>query len=205
MKILGWVTITAITAANSLAGENGPTREHKVTICMDPSADGREIRPAQRLASKVFARIHVGIDWLELRSCPVAGNALQVTLSYNTPEHQLPGAMAYALPYEGSDIVVFYDRLRKSDANQVTCSLAYVLVHEVTHLLEGITRHSKRGIMKAQWNLEDRFEIAIGRLEFASEDVDLIQRGLDARVPAPTLGALALADRRNAARLAAQQ
>jgi len=156
---------------------------------MDPSSDGREIRAAQRLASKVFARIHVGIDWRELRSCPVGGNALQVTLSYNTPEHQLPGAMAYALPYEGSHIVVFYDRLRKSDANQVTCSLAYVLVHEVTHILEGITRHSTRGIMKAQWDREDRFEIATGRLEFAPEDVDLIYRGLDRREFGPTLAA----------------
>ena len=159
MKILGWVTITAITAAIAFARETGSARD-QVTICMDPSGDGMEIRAAQRLASKVFARIHVGVDWQELRACPVGGNAVQVSLSYQTPEHQLPGALAYALPYEGSHIVVFYDRLRKSDPNQVICSLAYVLVHEVTHILEGITRHSKRGIMKAQWDCEDRFEIA---------------------------------------------
>jgi len=189
MRILGLITMTAIAAATALASETGPAPERKVTVCMDPSSDGREIRAAQRLASKVFARIHVRIDWRELRSCPVGGNALQVTLSYNTPEHQLPGAMAYALPYEGSHIVVFYDRLRKSDANQVTCSLAYVLVHEVTHILEGITRHSTRGIMKAQWDREARFEIAIGRLEFAPEDVDLIYRGLDGREFGPTLAA----------------
>jgi hypothetical protein len=181
MKILDLITMTAIAAATALAGETGPAPERKVTVCMDPSADGREIRVAQRLASKVFARIHVGVDWRELGSCPVGGSALQITLSYNTPENQLPGAMAYALPYEGSHIVVFYDRLRKSDANQMTCSLAYVLVHEVTHILQGITRHSTRGIMKAQWDREDRFDIAIGRLEFAPEDVDLIYRGLDAR------------------------
>jgi len=189
MHILGLITMTAITAATALAGETGPVGEPRVTVCMDPSSDGREIRAAQRLASKMFARIHVGVDWQELGSCPVAGNALQVTLSYNTPEHQLPGAMAYALPYEGSHIVVFYDRLRKSDPNQVTCSLAYILVHEVTHILEGITRHSTRGIMKAQWDREDRFEIAIGRLEFAPEDIDLIYRGLDRREFGPTLAA----------------
>jgi hypothetical protein len=204
MKILGWITITAITAANSLAGEDGPGREPKVTVCMDPSADGMEIRAAQRLASKVFARIHVGIDWRELHTCPVGGNAVQINLCYQTPERQLPGALAYAMPYEGSHIVVFYDRLRKSNSNQVTASLAYVLVHEVTHLLEGITRHSKTGIMKAQWDRDDRFEIALGRLAFAPEDVDLIQHGLDARLSVPTLRALALADLRNATLVAVQ-
>jgi hypothetical protein len=204
MKILGWITITAITAANSLAGEDGPARERKVMICMDPSADGMEIRSAQRLASKVFARIHEGVDWRELHTCPVGGNAVQINLSYQTPERQLPGALAYALPYEGSHIVVFYDRLRKSDPNQIICSLAYVLVHEVTHILEGITRHSKRGIMKAQWDRNDRFEIALGRLGFAPEDADLIQRGLDARLSAPTLRALVLANLRNATPVAVQ-
>ena len=189
MKTLGLITMTAITAATALAGETGPAPERKVTVCMDPSADGREIRAAQRLASKVFARIHVGVDWRELRFCPVGENALEVTLSYNTPEHQLPGAMAYALPYEGSHIVLFYDRIRRSHPDLVKQFLAYVLVHEVTHMLEGITRHSKSGIMKAQWDREDRFEIAIGRLEFAPEDVDLIYCGLDRREFRPTLAA----------------
>ena len=117
MKILGSITMMAIAAATVFAGETGPARERKVTVCMDPSADGREIRTGQKLASKVFARIQVEVDWRELRACPVDRNALQITLSYNTPEHQLPGALAYALPYEGSHIVVFYDRLRKSSPN----------------------------------------------------------------------------------------
>ncbi len=181
MRILGWFTMTAIAAATGFAQETGPARERRVTACMDPSADGREIRAAQSLASKMFARIQVRVDWSELRFCPVGGSALQVSLSDHTPEHQLPGALAFALPYEGSHIVVFLDRVRKSDPNCVACSLAYVLVHEVTHILEGITRHSKSGIMKAQWDRNDHFEMTLGRLEFAAEDVDLIYRGLNSR------------------------
>jgi hypothetical protein len=199
MRILGWFTMTAIAAATAFGGE-----ERRVTVCMDPSADGREIRAAQKLASKMFARIHVGIDWRELRSCPVGGNALQVSLSEHTPEHQLPGALAYALPYEGSHIVVFYDRVRKSDPNRVTYALAYVLVHEMTHILEGITRHSKRGIMKAQWDRDDHFEMGLERLEFAPEDVDLIYRGLAARESSQALTALAIAPPRIPVTLAAQ-
>jgi len=179
MKILAMVTMTA--TAMAWAGETGRAKERKVMVCVDPSADGPQIRSAQGLASRLFARIGVRIDWRELRSCPASENALQVSLSYRTPPDQRPGALAFALPYEHSHIVLFYDRIQKSDPDLVKQRLAYVLVHEVTHMLEGITRHSKTGIMKAQWDREDRFEIGQGRLEFAPEDVDLIYRGLDAR------------------------
>jgi hypothetical protein len=186
MKI--WATMVAAAAATAWAGEAGAERERTVTVCADPSGDGVEIRSAQGLASKLFTRIGVRIDWRELRTCTAGGGALQVSLSYNTPPNQLPGSLAYALPYEGSHIVVFYDRVR-SDPNLVTRLMAYVMVHEITHILEGITRHSKRGIMKAHWDGEDRFEIGLGHLGFAPEDVDLIYRGLDAREFGPTLAA----------------
>ena len=110
MKILAMVTMAA--TAMSSAGETGPALERKVTVCVDPSADGPQIRSAQGLASKLFARIGVRIDWRELRSCPADGNALRVSLSYNTPPDQRPGALAFALPYEHSHIVLFYDRIR---------------------------------------------------------------------------------------------
>jgi hypothetical protein len=74
--------------------------------------------------------------------------------------------------------VVFYDRVQQSDPNLVTHVLAYTFVHEITHILEGITRHSKHGIMKAHWDTEDRFQIVLGYLDFAPEDFDLIYRGL---------------------------
>jgi len=39
--------------------------------------------------------------------------------------------------------------------NQVSSVLAHVLVHEVTHILQGIPRHSESGVMKAQWDSND--------------------------------------------------
>jgi hypothetical protein len=179
MKILATVVVAA--AATTWGGEKGAELGRAVTVCIDPNGDGVEIRSAQGLASKLFARIGVRIDWRELRSCTTGGRSLQVSLSYKTPPNQLPGSLAYALPYEGSHIVVFYDRVQQSDPNLRTRLLAYALAHEITHILEGITRHSKRGIMKAHWDGEDRFEIGLGHLGFAPEDVDLIYRGLDTR------------------------
>jgi hypothetical protein len=59
--------------------------------------------------------------------------------------------------------------------------LAYVLVHEITHIVEGIDRHSDSGIMKAKWDDADNYEISRMKLRFAEDDVILIQAGLEKR------------------------
>jgi hypothetical protein len=187
MKTLA--TILAVAAATAWAGEKGAKPGKMVTVCVEPSGDGVNIRSAQAMASKHFAKIGVIIGWHELRDCVDDRNSLQITLSYDTPQNRLPGSLAYALPYEGRHIVVFYDRLQQSDPNLVSRLLAYTLAHEITHILEGITRHSRRGIMKAHWDREDRFQIGLGNLEFAAEDVDLIYRGLVRRIAASTVAA----------------
>ncbi len=105
-----------------------------------------------------------------------------ITLSYNTPQDQLPDAWAYALPYEGTHIVVFYDRIQqKVPPARVPTLLAHVMAHEITHILEGVKRHSESGVMKAQWDDVDLFEMGRKPLAFAEEDVNLIYLGLDAR------------------------
>ena len=55
------------------------------------------------------------------------------------------------------------------------------MVHEVTHILQGIPWHSESGVMKAQWDASDFLQMTWKPLPFTDDDVDLIQRGLDAR------------------------
>jgi hypothetical protein len=85
--------------------------------------------------------------------------------------------LAFAQPYEGR-IVVFLDRVAELNRNKGLSVLASVLVHEITHVLEGIDRHSATGIMKAHWNDHDYFEMRRKPLVFAQEDVNLIYDGL---------------------------
>jgi hypothetical protein len=59
--------------------------------------------------------------------------------------------------------------------------LAHVLVHEITHILQGVTRHSAEGVMKAQWTQEDLSSMLRKSLEFTSLDVDLIHDGMAVR------------------------
>jgi hypothetical protein len=53
MKILA--TMVAAAAVTAWAGESGAERERTVTVCVDPSGDGVDIRSAQGLTSS-FSR-----------------------------------------------------------------------------------------------------------------------------------------------------
>ena len=176
MKTLAAMVVAA--AAIGWAGEKGAEPGKTVTVCVEPSGDGVNIRSAQAMASKHFAKIGIIIDWHELRDCMDDGNSLQITLSYDTPPNQLPGSLGYALPYERRHIVVFYDRLQQSDPSLVTRLLAYTLAHEVTHILQGMTRHSESGVMKAYWDEHDFFQMAWKPLPFTDDDIDLIRRAV---------------------------
>lgn len=59
--------------------------------------------------------------------------------------------------------------------------LAHVLAHEITHILEGIARHSQQGLMKAKWDNKDYVRMRERSLKFTPEDVNLIYEGLLAR------------------------
>jgi hypothetical protein len=59
--------------------------------------------------------------------------------------------------------------------------LAHVLVHEITHLIQGINRHSDRGVMKARWDEDDYEQMRSRRLAFTEYDIRLIRLGLEVR------------------------
>ena len=116
--------------------------------------------------------------------------AIMISLMTSTPRTFHPGALAYALPYEGVHIQVFYDRIAIADPRLLPSLLANVIVHEISHILQGIDRHSDSGIMKAEWNSSDFTLMQSGQLRFTGLDVEMIHTGLAAR--ATHLGAVTL-------------
>jgi hypothetical protein len=97
------------------------------------------------------------------------------------------GALAYANPYKesGTCVHVLIDRVllhRKNEPFFTNALLAHVMVHEITHVLEGIDRHSTEGVMKAAWSSYDYERMKRHPLPFAQEDVDLVHRGLAGRI-----------------------
>jgi hypothetical protein len=146
---------------------------------------------AQVLANEMFTSVDVKIDWRRgepSRSQLRPERAIVVEIVTDTPRDLKPGALAWARPYEGVHIDVFYDRVRAATEPELTPNvLAHVLVHEITHILQGTCRHSDAGVMKARWNHADYMEMGLKPLSFTEEDVQLIRAGLVARATPATL------------------
>jgi hypothetical protein len=183
------MALAMLTEAGAQAAGNGAAhltvylREHAYV-----PADTRFA--AQMQAAKMFADIGLKIDWRCCRAPRAAdGQAILITFETETPDNQLPAALAYALPYEGIHINVFYARIVKMvPASGRSTLLAHVLVHEITHVIQGVVRHSREGVMKAAWSAEDYQNMLWKSLPFAREDIDLIVRGLNAHAAARGAG-----------------
>jgi hypothetical protein len=135
----------------------------------------------------IFVEIGIGIEW---RCSGGSQKSITIAISTSTSERDSPGALAYAQPFAGR-ILVFCDRVRKSSPSMQSHLLAYVLAHEIAHVLQGTARHSDSGIMKAHWNDYDFREMLSMHLKFTTDDVLLIHRGMDADRPIRTDGLLA--------------
>ena len=188
MKLTTMITIAAAMAvATSVSAsaketakdKNGAGRPLTVYICDNNTIDPFIEEPAKALASDMFAKIGVNLHWR--RGEPSQGQAGAIVVEFVTdvPNTFKPGALAYALPFEGVHIRIFANRINgHSSSRQV---LAHVMVHEITHILQGEARHSAEGIMKARWTPDDLAAMGVKPLTFTAEDVDLIYQGMDYR------------------------
>jgi hypothetical protein len=137
------------------------------------------------LAAEMFktAGVHIQFRTGEPSTPPSRlDRTLVITLADHTPENDQPGALAFSLPYEGVHITVFFDRVSHAAPKSRTATvLAHVLVHEITHTLQGVSRHSATGVMKAHWDAQDYFQMCLKPFPFTADDIDLIQAGLKTR------------------------
>jgi hypothetical protein len=158
----------------------------KVRVCVNSNNYTSTIvlMRAEAITSRMFATAGVTVEWHSAApaACRESQQTRTVVLDFvtNTPPSRHPGAMAYAQVYEAVHIVVLYDRIEKSanGPTQVSTLLAHVMTHEITHLLQGVSRHSRTGVMKANWDAHDFAQMAYKPLPFAPEDIELIQLGL---------------------------
>jgi len=131
---------------------------------------------AQATAARVYAGIGVKLAW---RSRAATEIRMQFDTGVAAGVH--PGAMGYAMPYGkgGTRIHILLDRVRSAGSQKLTgVLLGHVMAHELGHVLEGISRHSDSGLMKARWDGHDFDQMSVRPLSFSSEDADLIQIGV---------------------------
>ena len=138
---------------------------------------------AEQIASALFETAGVQIDWrpAEPKDDPQNGTVV-IEMVSGVAQTSHPGALAYALPFEGEHIRIFWDRVQQiTDDSTVTTVLAYVMVHEITHMLQGTNHHAREGIMSAHWTCKDLQRLKHEHLSFERQDIELIHRGLERR------------------------
>jgi hypothetical protein len=193
MKTAAMMTMAAMLGSTAWAAAKSD--DPKVVACFEESGGTPEAAQVRMIASELFQPAGVKLEWhRDGRFCEARRDrVIVVSLSMNTPKDLLPGALAQALPYEGVHIQVFYDRLAGWGRDLRPYLLAYVVVHEITHILERINRHSDSGIMKAHWDSDEYALMRRGQLRFAEEDIELIHLGLAAPAPGTASGTLVAA------------
>jgi hypothetical protein len=182
MKITAMMTMAALLG--SMAWAAAKSGDQRVVACIEVNKENADVVAAARMtATRVFESVGVNMEWhTDRRFCEAQrSRVIKVSLSLNTPKDLSPSALAYALPYEGVHIQVFYDRMADAGNDLRPKLLGYVIVHEITHILQGVDRHSDSGIMMAHWGPAEYGRMRIGQLRFAEQDVDLIHEGLKVR------------------------
>jgi hypothetical protein len=188
MIILAKMLILALVAMPCYS-EKRQNSKRSVTIYIDLRANVplETLAHAQMLASVMFIKTGVYLNWrMGLPKSHDMKGAIAVDITSITPSTFHPGALAYAEAYakqlNGVHVRVFFDRVENSGKGKlVPVLLAHVLVHEITHILQGSDHHSAEGVMKARWTANDLYQMLDRPLPFDPFDVDLIQRGLASR------------------------
>jgi hypothetical protein len=158
-----------------------------VPVCVPEGINyqGLNLFTAEGIASKMFLQAGVRIRWLAGQSnLRQRQPVIVLSLTSDTPENIAPNIFAYAQVFEGVHIRIFADHVAERVHRVIslgTALLAHVMVHEITHMLQGVNRHSEEGIMKATWAQTEVRRMVVAPLRFSAEDVRLIHTGLAAR------------------------
>ena len=175
------ITRIALLACMAHATAYGSDHPQKLTACLQVEIPDPHLisRLAQWVASRIFADNGIPLDW---RACERADESSQtpivVHLVSGAREGLTSGVLGYAMP-DRRHIVIFYDRIETmQDPGTV---LGHVIVHELTHITQGVPRHSDTGLMKPHWSAHDLMEMRHRPLAFTEEDLLLLYSALAMR------------------------
>jgi len=153
-----------------------------LTIDMDEIMFGS----ARAKASQLLAEAGIRLEWHlgEPTEREVGAQVVAMNFLTAAPKkfrcRELGGALAAAQPYgSGRSIEVFNDRVTRylSPFKQSIRSkvMGHILAHEIVHVLQGVARHSKTGLMKANWTWRELSDMTATGLSMSREDRDLLQ------------------------------
>ncbi len=194
MRKATMVGLMALATSGACAGKNAETTGYQVTVYVKDQqiANPLLLLRAKALTTGMFAGIGVRLRWELSVPRPARGRQaltdanIVLRFASGAPADFHPGAMAYSRPYAPQSevrVTILYDRVLgavQGDFDPAVARLGHVLAHEITHVLQGVVRHSETGLMKAHWTPDDRAQMSEGPLPFTPHDAELIK---DAMAP----------------------
>jgi hypothetical protein len=182
-------------------------RQPEITVRIYNYADAQEtvLEKAKTEARRLLRTSAFDIRWIDCpvhpeqreryRGCADAVSPADIVLRLvprsMEPKEDLEHALGFSLPFGGQPATrayVLYDRVREKVRRYEGISefslVAYVMAHEIAHLLIGDDRHSPRGVMKAGWRQRELIDIERGIMSFSRDELRLIETGVIQRLQA---------------------
>jgi hypothetical protein len=161
-----------------------PRANYEVRVCLREHVRAPELLVATRSAAVILGTAGVRIRWCHGLLNQDGGPApVLVEIFADAPAETPSGVQARSFPYteDGARIEVYRNRVLLLAPEGYAASgsvLGHVLAHEITHVLEGISRHSDEGLMAAHWSTEVLRQMVRAPLPLLPHDVELIQAAL---------------------------
>ncbi len=162
------------------------------------SLNERVLTEAKQVAAGLLSDAGASVAWV---NCTATSGRCSGGLRENelvlrlVPEAANKGALGYALVPPGNRLgryATIYAEgvadLARGFKTRDADLLGYTIAHELGHLLLGRNSHSKRGIMRADWNVWDARRMESRELTFTAEQRDRLEQAGRMRVGASLLG-----------------
>ena len=152
---------------------------------------------AEAIATRMFSGIGVKVRWTTHRpadrDCDTQRpTVIGVRMAIKKTASATQGAFASSNPYasDGVRITLFYGDLHERFRNRPRLEpvvMAHVLVHEITHVVQRVARHSEAGVMLSRWTDRDYSDMEYKPLGFTEDDKVLVHLGLANTACAPAV------------------
>ena len=166
-------------AAGAGAAPQQEVRDLTVAVAHYADVDPKTMKEAERVASDVYRRAGIEIQWVEPSTYEGATRLYVNVLSQEmaAPYYASDETVGFAIPGSRAANVI-YERVRQAARRRHVASgvlLGYVIAHELGHLLLPAHSHSSSGLMRPDIDME---LAATKKLRFTAHQVALIQERL---------------------------
>jgi hypothetical protein len=197
--------------SRAAVGQSLPNTTVSIVVYDDARVGAKTLDRAERLAGKILLKAGIPSSWDagpvdELRNLgtdfsafprtacqtEVVSTVLRMQILAHAPAGLAPHALGFSLPCarRGVQVVIYADRVaRVSETEAPTFGrvLAFVMAHELGHVLLHSSDHEATGLMKDVWSKSDWQRAAVSIISFSPADMEqfaaLQQRVTDRDLP----------------------